>query len=405
VETRRTRVPYLFVILGGLLLAAALLLTPARPAAATEPTAGDRIVEVAMQSLGQHGGQCFPWVRQVVHVATGIAMGNDYHHGYLEGGAHQLGSLGEVRRGDVIQIVDPNNTAWDADYPGLHTAIVIEQNGDGTVTVIDSNANWDEMVRIRTDYDPAASAARFPGLEARAYRFTQVASPVESSQAALTAGEQARVTTDTGGCLNLRSGPSTGASIIHCLPNGTTLTVLDGEIEGGDFRWRLVDTSWGTGWVADQFLVPLGSSAPPPTSSSPEPASSSPEPASSGGTAQISGSLPVGGGVALVMWSGGPVTSVRTAAEHGGCNALSIWITAGGHMLGYIANAPDFVNQGWFAQYPGDLPAQQPLLIVCSQPGASTAPPSSSTPTTPTSSGGSTSGPTSGDGPPGPAGN
>src|SRR3546814_9656002 len=72
------------------------------------------------------------------------------------------------------------------------------------MTVIDSNSQWDGIVRIREQYDPQAAAARYPTLRVHAYRFSAVQgfsapapAPTQTSQAAtLTPGTSARVAGD-----------------------------------------------------------------------------------------------------------------------------------------------------------------------------------------------------------------
>lgn len=73
-------------------------------------------------------------------------------------------------------------------------------------------------------------------------------------------------------------------------------------------------------------------------------------------TGTLSGSLPPSGGVGLAMWSGGPTESLVAAAADQGCFVLSLWVTSEGRLVGYTAGAPSFVNQGWLALYPADLP-------------------------------------------------
>jgi hypothetical protein len=120
------------------------------------------IAKTALSMLHQQRGQCFPWVRGVVQSALGRVMGNDYHHGYLQAGGIEV-PLVSARNGDIIQVTNPANTAWDADYPGLHTAIVLDNLGNGKFRVIDSNSEYDGVVRVRDNYNPAELSTRQPG--------------------------------------------------------------------------------------------------------------------------------------------------------------------------------------------------------------------------------------------------
>ncbi|MEX2372807.1 MAG: hypothetical protein WD800_03310, partial [Dehalococcoidia bacterium] len=142
----------------------------AQSAPATGGDAGLRIVQTATGYLHQVEGQCFPWVRRVVEQATGDRMGFGYRDGYIAGGAVEV-PVSDVRAGDVIQIADDANLGPNASYPGLHTAIVIAWQDDGRLLVIDSNSQWDGVVRLRADYDPVAAANRNATLTAPALRF------------------------------------------------------------------------------------------------------------------------------------------------------------------------------------------------------------------------------------------
>jgi uncharacterized protein YraI len=379
-----------------LVVALAFWLLLASPVAAQTPDPGQRIVDVAMRSLNAYEGQCFPWVRRVVAEATGTAMGFGYREGYLSGGAVEV-PLGEVRTGDVIQIADDADNGPGASYAGLHTAIVLSRQANGLLHVIDSNSQWDGIVRLRPDYDPVGLSARYPGLTARAYRFSTSGDDgiTEAAQSAtLTPGTNARVSAD-GDCLNLRSGPGTDSAKILCIPDGSTVAVLDGSVESGGLQWQYVQYGGNAGWVAAAFLTPLASSSTPTPTPSPTPL---PTGGTTGGAASgtISGSLPVDGGPGLIVWNGGTVQALVTAAASGGCSVRSVWSTVDGRFVGYTAGAPSFVNVQWGERYPDAVPALSPLIVICAGAGSTPTP-------TPTPSG--TTSPPSGDAPPGPAGN
>ena len=65
------------------------------------------------------------------------------------------------------------------------------------------------------------------------------------------------VVTGTEGCLNVREGPSTGASLLGCLPEGTPVTIVDGPAAGEGFAWYRIEPTQTLdkgGWVAGQYL-------------------------------------------------------------------------------------------------------------------------------------------------------
>lgn len=397
----------LIAIASVILFAGALSTVLVQPASAASTDAGARIVEIAQQSLHAQEGQCFPWVRRVVQAATGRAMGFGYREGYLTGGAIEV-SLAEVRAGDIVQIADDSDLGPGASYPGLHTSIVMHRQGNGLLTVIDSNSQWDGVVRIREDYDPQAAATRYSNLSVHAYRFSFAgdgppATPQTfvandggqgSQSATLTPGSTARVAGD-GQCVNLRAGAGVGHARITCVADGSFVEVLDGTVQADGYTWQYVQTGWGAGWMADEFLVPVSSTPPSTPTPTPAPNPSSPV---SGTPGTLTGSLPTRGGPGIVMWAGGPMESLLIAAANGGCSVLSTWVTVDGRFLGYTAGAPAFVNAQWRTRYPGELPST-PMILICSG----------------TNSGGQSSSPPPGDGsapsppqdgaPPGPAGN
>jgi uncharacterized protein YraI len=77
------------------------------------------------------------------------------------------------------------------------------------------------------------------------------------------AGDTVRVTEN----MNMRSGPSTSNGVITVIPAGTTGTVLDGPRSGSGYTWWRIETSRGTGWVVENWLVADdgGGTPPPPT--------------------------------------------------------------------------------------------------------------------------------------------
>ncbi len=91
---------------------------------------------------------------------------------------------------------------------------------------------------------------------------------------------------------------------------------------------------------------------------------------------QISGSLPAGGGVALVQWSGGTPTQLFAVADSRGCTAMAAWLSSTGSLIGYLRGAPTFVNESFVSRFPGGVLPSTPLLLVCraaSAPGGGSA--------------------------------
>jgi glucose/arabinose dehydrogenase len=98
---------------------------------------------------------------------------------------------------------------------------------------------------------------------------------------------------------------------------------------------------------------------------------------------EIAGSVPSGGGFALVVWGGGTADALRTAAEARGCTLRSAFVTdARGNFVGYVFGAPAVVNAAFAGMFPSlNVPPNTPLIIVCAGPipQAPTGPPRSIT--------------------------
>lgn len=235
---------------------------PLSASAQSEPSnSANPIAQTALKYVGKHGGQCWIFAQNVVREATGIQMGFDYRLGFLspiEGPGAVEVSVEDAQPGDIIQVADDANTIPSADYVGLHTTIIIKNNGDGTFDVVDSNYSFDETVREHDGYDPAASAARH-GLEFHIYRFPTdgvEASPrVQTSAEPVERGDQA-ITRTPGDVLNLRNQPSTQGVIIQRIPNGSVISVTGSPVHVDGYDWVPIKTATGrAGWVASEFLV------------------------------------------------------------------------------------------------------------------------------------------------------
>lgn len=327
---------------------------PPIAASELESVAGSSsIADAALQDLGTWQGQCFTWVKKVVDRATPYTMGFGYRDGYLGAGAVEV-PLSQAVRGDIIQLANDNALGSNSFYLGLHTAIVLENLGGGRFDVIDSNQNWDEIVRLRPGYDPLASAARYSGISARAYRFPggSVTSAPPPPAAELAAGDPAVV--DAGGdCLRLRSAPSLSGTRIDCLPDGTAVSVTGAAVVADGLAWVPVDTYLGTGWVAAIYLA----IAPPGVGDSQQPIADNPAPtpadtnADSGGSTSIANvaasgyTLPVPPQGGLTQGPAGTNDPAAFVEAQGfPVHTLSMFDISSQSYLTYIPGAPAHVN-------------------------------------------------------------
>ena len=130
------------------------------------------IADKALEFVGKWGGdacrqagklqsgQCKQFVNCIVYLASGhrqypIDPGDDYQREYSEAGGREI-TMDEAFRGDIIQL---GTTEADAATGRLHTAIIVLNRGHGLFQVIDSNYQYDEIVRLH-DYRPP-NGARF----------------------------------------------------------------------------------------------------------------------------------------------------------------------------------------------------------------------------------------------------
>lgn len=240
------------------------------PATAQQGSGMDHpAVQAGLKKLGGHGGQCKMFARDVF-AAVGVNIGSGYRQAYLNAGYEV--SPDNAQAGDILQISNPAN--HERYYPGMHTVIVIENLGNRTYKVIDSNWRWDERVSVH-EWKPRPAAP----LQLYAYRFnvgsgsgSGASNPVPEDLGPapdLSVGDTATVAAD-GSCLNLRTGAGTGNTSLDCLPTGNTVTVLSEAQSSNGYTWVKVRSSSGQeGWVASEYLT-RASSAPAPEPDEPE---------------------------------------------------------------------------------------------------------------------------------------
>ena len=90
-------------------------------------------------------------------------------------------------------------------------------------------------------------------LRDRGYRFATVAALIGGTAPAggFQAGEKVRVTAG----LYLRTGPGTGYGVITTMPTGTVCTVVSGPSPANGYTWYQLDTPYGRGWAAGEYLT------------------------------------------------------------------------------------------------------------------------------------------------------
>ena len=359
-------------------LALGLVAAPAgRADAATTvngPSAAAALTSTALASLGKFEGECFPFVQRVVKSVLGKSIGADYRLGYLQAGGVEV-TLAAAQAGDIIQLIDDRNTSPSADYPGMHTAIVMENYGGGKFRVVDSNASYDGMVRVR-DYEPRTIALRYPYISIHAYHLIDTPVPANGivppgassggtavAPVPLTPGAQAVVAAD-GDCLRVRAVPTLSGNILTCMPTGASLTIAGGAAEADGFKWLRITGANGTsGWAVEQYLrgVPAATST-----AGAQTAEVTPPPAPSTTGKIVSGTIPATGGAGLIVFGGGSREELFTAS---GCPkaTAAFWTSQNGTFVTYIPAATvAVVNAAWDEVFPNGIPAGTALIGRCS---------------------------------------
>ena len=195
----------------------------------------------------------------------------------------------------------------------------------------------------------------------------------------LTPGTVAVVRAD-GDCLRIRPAASLSGTPLGCVPSGTSATVLPSVLDADGYRWQLVTVAGLTGWAADVYLAPFGST--PPTSSSTTAPASPSTTSAAGMAACVSSVAPVKpglnttlapSGLNLALWGGGTMNALQTATQTQGCTIKAIYANrpGGGGLVPYLVGVPDFVNDDWRTAFPGgQIPGGTALMLICGASGA-----------------------------------
>lgn len=191
-----------------------------------------------------------------------------------------------------------------------------------------------------------------------------------TAQAALDPG--AAIVRADGDCLRMRAQPSLQGTLLACIPDGSTVTVLAGNVAVDGFQWQRISFAGQTGWSVDQFLQPIAGPAPTsiPTTAPTTPPSTGPIP-----TPTLNGALPAAGGFGLAVWGGGPIDRIPPLTAARGCTLRAVWVTSGGDFVGYVYGAPSVVNARWVALYQDNsLVANTAIIVVCASASSGPAP-------------------------------
>lgn len=180
--------------------------------------------------------------------------------------------------GDTVRIVNPLNLRT---APNLGGRVIVTMAQNTTATVASGPVPADGYVWYQLNTQHGIGWAATISL-------VKVTTPPPTpAPGGFAAGDTVRVTAG----LYLRSAPSLTSSVYVTMPTGTTCTILGGPSPAGGYTWYQVETPYGTGWAAGEFLVKVAvPTTPEPTPTEPstpdptptEPSTPSPTPGGSG---------------------------------------------------------------------------------------------------------------------------
>ena len=161
-----------------LTLVVALLVPAAAMAVDSRISNGAIYARANSYANGQWGGQCKAYVQTVFNavaasVGSPMRIGSGYYTCYQSAGGVPVSSAAAAR-GDIIQVYEAS--APNSYYPGMHSAIVVNNLGNGVYDVIDSNWGYDEKVQ-RHRWDVRATLAKYPARELAIWRLGTTSTP------------------------------------------------------------------------------------------------------------------------------------------------------------------------------------------------------------------------------------
>ena len=110
-----------------------------------------------------------------------------------------------------------------------------------------------------------AFEAIIDGLKAKGYSFVRVSQMIGAASTPPASGYKAGTKLKVTAGLYLRTGAGTATGVITTMPTGTIVTVVSGPISANGLTWYQVDTPYGRGWAAGEYMTPTTSTAPAPT--------------------------------------------------------------------------------------------------------------------------------------------
>ncbi|MEJ7762888.1 MAG: SH3 domain-containing protein [Thermomicrobiales bacterium] len=172
---------------------------------------------------------------------------------------------GAFRAGDAISVATDSLNLRSAPSVGAPVVTVMPSGTTGTVLAGPRDADGYAWYQIQT--------SRGTGWCVGAYLGATGGTPPPPANPGFPAGASVAVTSDA---LNLRSQPSSTATVLARLPRATVLTVTGASRVATGYTWYPVtSTQFGSGWAAGEFMA-LTSESPAPTPTPTPPAGTYP---------------------------------------------------------------------------------------------------------------------------------
>lgn len=163
---------------------------------------------------------------------------------------------GKFDIGDNARVTEGLNMRTSANTDASVIAI-LPAGTTGRISAGPSSANGYTWWRIETRYGTGWVAQDWIANQGGSTPDPDPGTPPPSSDGKFTVGDNARVTEG----LNMRTGATTGSSVITVLPAGTTGEIVDGPQSANGYTWWRIQTGYGTGWVVENWISPTGGSS------------------------------------------------------------------------------------------------------------------------------------------------
>lgn len=161
---------------------------------------------------------------------------------------------GKFAAGDTVRTTDYLNLRSGAST-GYGVITTLSSGATGTIVDGPKTANGYTWWQLRTSQGTGWAAEDWLARVSGASSPAPTPSPATGKFAT---GDTVR-TTDF---LNLRSGPSTGSSVVAVLASNTAGTVIGGPRTGTGYTWWSIRTNAGTGWAAEPWLAKTATQPP-----------------------------------------------------------------------------------------------------------------------------------------------